>query len=310
MSDLSVFLPRPEPFPRPRPPPCFFSWLAPFPRPLPPLRREEPRPEEPEDFSEDELFRDEPFFSSFLEASCESLADFAAGFFAPERRLGRLLRRLFSPEGLPRSCSVRSSRVPSEDLSVVSEAPCFFRLEGERRRVEGESPSLPAASLLRRGRRRRLGGLPSAATFFSPSPPRAFSLDLPPRPSPSRDDFAGRLRLRDFFRAGCSPPSRLPSFAREVRVLPLSPSVDEPAESRDPLGRDRLPLERLRTGLRSEPPSDRGSAGFLLREPEEPPRLFDDLSSPELRPAPNSWPPDSGRFPSVFFRTAKMVSYR
>jgi len=68
------------------------------------------------------------------------------------------------------------------------------------------------------------------------------------------------------------------------------------------------PLERLRAGFRAESPEDFASDGFLLREPEEPDRRLDDLSSPEPKPAPNSWRPDSDVFVSVFLRTAKIIS--
>jgi len=80
------------------------------------------------------------------------------------------------------------------------------------------------------------------------------------------------------------------------------------AAVRDAPERGLLPLERLRGGFRAESPEFFASDGFLLRDPEEPDRRFDDLLSPELKPAPNSWLPDSDLFVSVFLRTAKIIS--
>jgi hypothetical protein len=131
-------------------------------------------------------------------------------------------------------------------------------------------------------------------------------LALTARPSPFSEDFAGR-RLRVRVRSGCcSPPERLASFEREALDFLLPASAE--AAVREAPERDLLPLERLREGFRAESPEAFSSDGFLFREPEEPDRRFDDLPSPESKPAPNSWRPDSDLFVSVFLRTAKIIS--
>ena len=235
-----------------------------------------------------------------------------ACFFAPERRLGReRLRRLFSPAGALLSDSDPVSLFFSGALRVEESesAGCFF-LDGERRRAWGASPPLRPPSLLPRGRRRRRTGVLSSAVFFSPPSVRPPVLALTVPSSLFCEDLAGRRRLRVRFCSGsCSPPARLVLFEREARDLPLPASAE--VAVREASERDLLPLERLRTGFRAESPEAFASDGFLLREPEEPEepdRRFDDLSSPEPKPAPNSWRPDSDLFVSVFLRTAKIIS--
>ena len=276
----------------------------PRPRPRPRLlRRPELRPSEESDLdSEADLPLDEPSLScSDLPSAAWAVA--TAGFFAPERRLGReRLRRLFFPVGSLLSDSEPVSLFCSGALPAGEpESAGRFLLDGERRRAWEVSPSL-----LPRGRRRR-SGLLSSAVFFSPPSVRPPAFALTARASPSCEDLAGRRRLRVRVRSGCCPPpARLASFEREARELPLPAAAE--AAVREAPERGPLALERLRGGFRAESPESFASDGFLLCEPEEPDRRFDDLLSPEPKPAPNSWRPDSDRFVSVFLRTAKIIS--